>query len=562
MKGSTDFVELLNLSGQNFSHVSLDGILISIYDFVSRIWESPRLYTFVDHGIEHSYRVLQIALNIFEKISSADQQLSPLERLILGIGSLVHDVGMQYNKYPRDGIEKNPIEIRENHCELGFEMIRDTREGTFNTQRSGPILSLEEHHKTFLHYGALVGFSHSGSKYWESLKQTMYDPKKEGGLQLLRLRLLSALLRLADELHCEYTRVPELNWINTPLLNEKEKAHWVACYYVQEIGISSPGTAGLRMIMKWRIQEKATNEDTQLIRTLLQELRENKINQESELVKDYLKLEEGTEPYFIEFKISPIPEIIGIQDLPLEVKKFIKESLRPYQFGVKVLSPLPKVKELSISSPNLDTLKYTAQDFLLTGKGIISGHFRLKTGWHTNKYVRCRELCSDIDFIGVLCQELSRFYSQYAISDVLAIGTSAIRIGSLLSFLLSARMSYTFEDAKIESPATNKKDYTDYEKNITPFDNGNILIIDDILGVGSVLHDVISQLKTLSNPPKQIRVFTLYSLGDVKTLGKDFSDIDVDYLVSFTDVEYKKEDKNSGACELCRERPEIIKIEE
>jgi len=563
MKESRDFVELLSLSGEKFSTVSLDGILINVYDFAFAIWQIPRLYTFVDHGINHSYRVLQIALDIFDKIALPDSKLLPLERLVLGIGSLVHDIGMQYNKYPKDRI-KDPIEIRKNHCELGFEMIKDVREETFHKERAGPILTLEEYHRTFLHYGAVVGFSHSGEKYWNLLKDSTYDQKKEGGLQLLRLRLLAALLRLADGMHCEYTRISELNWINTVLLNEEERAHWGACYYTQDIKISSPGPAGLRMTMKWRIPQNASAKNIQLIRALLQDLREKKINQEKELIKDYLKSEEGTEPYFIEFKISSDPESHDIQDLPAQVEKFITETLRPHQFGYKTPSILKRVKEFP-SSTKLDSTKYRAQDFFLSGKGVISGHFRLKTGWHTNKYVRCREFCSDINFVTDLCKELTKFYSQYKISDILAIGTSAIRIGSLLSFLLPARLSYTFGDVQIEhieSAIIGKRGYTDYEKKVT-FDNGNVLIIDDILGVGSVLHDVIGKLKVLPNPPKYIRVFTLYSLGDIKPLVENLSDVDIDYLVSFPDVKYNKEDinTNTNTCEVCNEHPEII-IEE
>lgn len=61
-----------------------------------------------------------------------------------------------------------------------------------------------------------------------------------------------------------------------------------------------------------------------------------------------------------------------------------------------------------------------------------------------------------------LCHELAEFYSQYKISDILAIGTSAIRLGGLLSFLLRAKLSYTFGKVNIESTLIGKDDYTDY----------------------------------------------------------------------------------------------------
>lgn len=462
MKDSKDFLELVSLSGEKFSSISLDGILLNIYDFANTVWLNPRMYSFVDHGLDHSYRVLQIALNIFERIALLGSQLSPIERLVIAIGALVHDIGMQYNKYPVKGVIKDPLDIRKNHCELGFEIIRDVREGTFNLERAGPSLALEEYNKMFLHYGALVGFSHSGKRYWDFLKDPAYEQRHQGGLQILRLRLLAGLLRLADELHCEHTRVSEPNWITTSLLNEEEKAHWVACYYTQEIKMSSPGTAALRISMKWRVPESYSDDDIQLIRTLLQDLREKKMNQEIEIVEDYLRLEEKSDPCVLRFHMDTNPEKIDIQKMPQQVKEYIIKELRPYQFGFKTPSSIEKVKELP-SSTKLDSLKYHAQTFFLAGNGVISGHFRLKTGWHTNKYVRCRDLCSDIDFVTDLCQELANFYAPYKFSDVLAIGTSSIRLGSFLSFLIPANFSYTFGRLHIESTLADKRDYTDYE---------------------------------------------------------------------------------------------------
>lgn len=563
MKESRDFVDLAGLSGETFSNISLDGILINIYDFANTVWLNPRMYSFVDHGLDHSFRVLQLALNIFDRIAPAGSKLSPLERLVITIGALIHDIGMQYNKYPVGGVTKDPLDIRKHHCELGFEMIKDVREGNFSAQRSGPTLALEEYNKMFLHYGALVGFSHSGRKYWDLLKDSVYEQRVQGGLQILRLRLLAALLRLGDELHCEHTRVSEPSWVTSPLLNEEEKAHWVACYYTQEIKMSSPspGGAALRMIMKWRVPESQLDDDIQLIRTLLQDLREKKVNQEIEIVEDYLRIEEKSEACVLRFLMDTNPEKIDIQRVPQQVKEYIVKKLRPYQFGFKTLSSLEKVKEVP-SSSKIDSVKYRAQKFFLTANGVFSGHFRLKTGWHTNKYVRCRDLCSDIDFVTDLCQELKTFYSQYKFSDVLAIGTSSIRLGSLLSFLMAAKLSYTFGRVHIQSTLVDKKDYTDYEMELLPFDNGNILVIDDILGVGSVIHDLIGKLRDSTSPPNYIRVFTLYSLGDVKKLVQGIPDVYVDYLASFPDVEYREEDKNTGTCEVCINHPEIIKIEE
>ncbi len=561
MTTSKNFTDLLNLKDEKFSNISIDGILISTFDFANQIWDNPLLYKYLDHGIEHSYVLTSKALDIFNKISYGDKILSPIERLILGIGALIHDIGMQYNKYPIDGVEEDPSYVRKHHVELGYDMIRSTLEGKFNDERSGPPFLLEDIHKTFLYYGALAGFSHSGRIYWDRLKGSAYSEKKEGGMQTLRLRLIAALIRLADEIHCEYTRVPDLNYIESPLLSETSRAHWTACYYTQEIKITSPGSAGLRMVMNWRVPENISETELQLIRTLLQDLREIKINDESELIKDFLLLDEKSEPYLLEFKISEEPEYLPIKPLPENVKSFIVQSLRPYQFGSKYPETGSNIKELNIS-PNLDRLKSIAQNFYLTAKGTRTGHFRLNTGWHINKYLNCRRLCGDSLFVHELCHELSSYYSRLNITDVLSIGTSAIRIGSFLSFLMGARFSYTFGKVKIESSITKDDDYTDYELELATFDGGKILIVDDILGVGSVIDETIKQLNKLPNPPDNIRLFTIYRLGDVAHYIDIPSNVEIDYLSWFPDVEYLKEDPATGTCEFCENNSKTIRVED
>jgi orotate phosphoribosyltransferase len=562
MKSSKDFIGLLRLNGEVFEpSTSLDGIVANVFDFANKIWTAPRLFNFVDHGIDHGYRVLQIALNIIERLTPPETKLSPLERLILGIGGLIHDIGMQYNKYPDPEQDpKTDTEIRRNHCELGMQMIKDSRDGVFESQRAGPTLAIGQHLRSWIHFAALVGFAHSGRKCWDALKEPMYSSTREGGDQIRRLRLLAALIRLADELHCEYTRIPELNWVNSAVLSGLEQAHWVACYYTQEIRITSPGYGGLRLHMKWRAPEQATEDEVNIVRTLLQDLRERKINEEIELIKEYLKVEDESDPFFLEFKMDADPEKSDIYPLPDRVKDYVTKELRPYQFGVKKVTYMSRLRQIP-SSPEVDELKYEAETFFLQGKGVIHGHFRLKTGWHTNKYVRCRELCSNSDFLSKLAKELFTVYKDLNISDVIAVGTSAIGIGSLVALLLNARLSYTFGHMGIVDSTIDRRDYTDYEKEIGPFDGGNILIIDDILGVGSILHELVGRLRNIPSPPGRIRIFTLYSLGDVKPLLANIKGIDIDFLAAFPDVDYDEEDNVTHKCRVCQKHPGITRVE-
>ena len=557
---SGEFVKALKLSGERFSTVSLDGLLLDVYDFARTIWEQPNLDSFVDHGVDHSYRVLKLSLSILDRLNRPELQLSAVERVVLGVACLIHDIGMQYARYPVKGKAMDLGEIRKQHSQLGFEMIKDVREGSFQKDRGGPLLNLDPQHVLFLHYGALVGFAHSGRTYWDALRGSSYDKKMEGGSQVLRLRLLAALVRLGDELHCEYTRIPELTWIDSAIMTPEEKAHWAACYYTQEVKLTSPGSAGLRMTMMWRVPQDCGETDVEIIRALLKDFREEKMISEAKLVGEYLKEDDVAEPCFFEFRLHPTPERALIAPIVGAVKDYVVHNLRPGQFGLRPPEVMERTKELPGGGP-LDSLKYDARQFLLT-RGLISGHFRLKTGWHTNKYVRCRELFADAGFARRLTIELKRVYGPAGITDIVAIGTSAIGIAALLAQMLNARLTYTFL-----TPASGDEGghgrYTEYEIEIGVFPGKRVLLIDDILGVGSVLNQVVPKLGTDRDAPQMIKAFTVFSLGDPKKqLLSGLEGIDVAYLISFTDVEYEKEDEQTGKCAICGGDLSIIPVEE
>lgn len=295
----------------------------------------------------------------------------------------------------------------------------------------------------------------------------------------------------------------------------------------------------------------------------MQDLRERKLNEELALAKDYLKLEEGAEPYMFEVNLDPTPiSVEGVASVHQDVRQYVREVLRPIAYGVRPSAEPANVAELK-GSGLIASLKFRVDEFLRSGGvGVRSGHFRLRTGWHTDKYVSCRELCSDAGFVADLSRELAKAYEGYRLTEIVAVGTSAIPIASMLAFLLNARLTYTFRAGRGDDAHVLPRGYTDYEEELTPSDSGNVLIIDDILGVGSVLGGVIESLRKRPKPPEDIRVLTIYSLGDVKELAGALAGIKVDYLASFPDVRYEKEDPETRMCSECKDRPEIVIPEE
>jgi orotate phosphoribosyltransferase len=216
----------------------------------------------------------------------------------------------------------------------------------------------------------------------------------------------------------------------------------------------------------------------------------------------------------------------------------------------------PGIRELD-GMPEFDRFKTRAQQFFVSGGGTLRGHYRLKTGWHTTSYVRCRELSADVGFSKGLSQALARFYRMDRFTDIISIGTSALRIGSLLSLLLSTRHSFTFGEALIRGELAGREHYTEYELEVMVPPQARVLLIDDILGVGSVIESVTKKLRGLEEPPEHTRAFCIYALGDQSGTSVKLSGVTVDYLVAFPDVVYRKEEPNTRTCEICKEEPYI-----
>ncbi len=116
--------------------------------------------------------------------------------------------------------------------------------------------------------------------------------------------------------------------------------------------------------------------------------------------------------------------------------------------------------------------------------------------------------------------------------------------------MINAKLSFTFESV-IEG-SESRGHYSKYEKGIPVFNGNKLLILDDILGVGSVLHKIISLIKSCENPPNLIHTFCIYSLGEKNIPIESIDDNTVEYLISFPDVQYWKADTNDR-CKKCIE---------
>ena len=219
-KSVDEFIKILKLSKNKFTEIDLEAIIRDTFIFAEKIWSlGQKLDEFTDHGIKHSYRTLKKSLEIADKIL-VNHPLSDLEKTILAVACLIHDIGMQCQKYSK---WKNfdAKKVRLSHCEIGYEMFRKVLEGE---REDLPELKYEEQEKPLIFEKAMyVAFSHcskdkKAQKLWKNLKNDEVIGEKR------RLKLLAALLRLGDELDMCFDRVPEINKLASSTLSAESKA--------------------------------------------------------------------------------------------------------------------------------------------------------------------------------------------------------------------------------------------------------------------------------------------------------------------------------------------------
>lgn len=168
----------------------------SIREAAKKFWDPPLLQDYTKHGPDHSDRIAAVMGDLLAEHSRG---LNDYERFILLASAYLHDIGMQSPRHA--GIaEKSRYTpedmdtIRKNHNEASAKIIIESI-----TPRSDIYLGLEGCKE-------LANYLASVCRYHRSLDLGELKDRSVGGKDV-RLPLLAALLRLADELDADYRRV-------------------------------------------------------------------------------------------------------------------------------------------------------------------------------------------------------------------------------------------------------------------------------------------------------------------------------------------------------------------
>jgi hypothetical protein len=214
----------------------LDMIMYEIPYF----WEQRSYRHFTNHGPAHSERVFRKIAQLAQELP-ADRRLSDDEVFIISAAAWLYEIGMQSpNLYEDYGF--NPVQdpnillsfeqlqrIRENKHLLSYRLIVDSVRGS---DYKGPLLRLGLARPADNYVRAIAEVCKGCSS--EPLDTILSTMPVSGSM--VRIRLLVALLRLADQLYIENLRVnlDRLEEASLPLLTQ---ARWWMYHYAQTLPI-------------------------------------------------------------------------------------------------------------------------------------------------------------------------------------------------------------------------------------------------------------------------------------------------------------------------------------
>lgn len=220
--------------------------LNGVKNAVEKVWRTPYLHWYTDHGPQHSRRVIDLIGQILCPLCldyrfrpENDFPLSDYELYILLAACYLHDIGMQDLRVDERSVDElGPSdweEIRKRHPQRSFEIIRD-RTIKPRPRRTIDLGLAESDADDSLMPIALVSKAH-GSEYFESAVSELQENVHHPAGKPIRGDLLAALLMMGDEidLHKSRANLPDDSRRYPPLsLLHHYKHHYISSVAVRD----------------------------------------------------------------------------------------------------------------------------------------------------------------------------------------------------------------------------------------------------------------------------------------------------------------------------------------
>ena len=206
-----------------------------------------------DHGEKH----VQNLIESLELLIPDDTKgrLNAQETFLLLCAAHFHDVGLLYEKHP----DEDWLAVRKDHPERTYDYIHEYYQDWGLSKAEAYALQN-------------ICLGHSGDTLYELPEDVMISHSR------VRIRFLSALLRLADELDVDYTRVSRYI-MQLKQIPPESLQHWIKHEDISGVNINS---------RSWTIEIHAMPRNDE-VKALLQEMVADKIQRELDYMRPILE---------------------------------------------------------------------------------------------------------------------------------------------------------------------------------------------------------------------------------------------------------------------------------
>lgn len=210
-------------------------LLVPIRQAVVELWDRPQHQEFTDHGLDHSERVIAKLDALSHDMMGTGKKLCPREAFYALAAAYLHDVGMQMGRPEQSGVLTDELGeaalssmgeheykrvVREHHALLSAEMII-----------AGAKAPTEHYDLRVPRQDAAYLASIVKGHGLDDLNGEEFSDMYVGD-DVIRLQLLAAMLRLADELDVDRRRV-NIDLLKVQEIETLSKLHWWKHHYVE-----------------------------------------------------------------------------------------------------------------------------------------------------------------------------------------------------------------------------------------------------------------------------------------------------------------------------------------
>ena len=327
------------------------------------IWKKGELYHvyYTLHGLDHSNYVITILDKLINGLNPQDN-LNETEFFCLLSAAFLHDVGMQC-KYPNDVERAAQISITKKRPYTFQDLIRDEhhkRSGRYIKDNS-KNLKLDPIEAECIR---LISEGHRQTK----LKSAEYNDQPIGLIRV-RVRLLSALLRLADELDITYERAPETLFdILKNDIPDYSRIQWLKHYYTSGILINTQQEANGKKKTSIEIHCQYPDEDVgrKITEVLISKPIEETLNDVRLILLEYgLNLS-------LDHKIKCDPDL---KEIPENIHEYLGQNLKISMEIPRTKGFVGRKEELKDLLSSLDKNIIVIEGIAGIGKSYVAAKF-------------------------------------------------------------------------------------------------------------------------------------------------------------------------------------------